>query len=86
MAVDPRNLPAVGDEFAGGVVARVVASAEGLEVTVRIPLDDESAEERPVSIPNTVDPSAHVLEGEERVEEVDEAPEETEPTAEVEEE
>lgn len=71
MAQDPRNLPAVGDELAGGVVARTVATAEGLEVTIRlstVEFDGYSDEDRPVSIPQKVDPQAHELEGADRAE------------------
>jgi hypothetical protein len=61
MAYDPRNVPQVGDEYGNGVVARAVVTAEGLEITVRESLegdDNPGGEDRPVSIPQRVHPSA----------------------------
>lgn len=61
MAFDPRDVPQVGDEYGNGIVAKAVVTAEGLEITVREAVDAENlpgGEDRPVSIPQTVDPDA----------------------------
>lgn len=42
--------PKVGDKVAGGVVVRAIATAEGLELVIRVPVEYS---ERPISAPLT---------------------------------
>lgn len=82
MAYDPRDVPAVGDEYGNGIVAKAVVTAEGIEITVRESRDAEDlpgGEDRPVSIPQLVDPSTLEYEGAEKRDDRTESTKDTAP-------